>query len=100
MVDARDHKLVDAIVADGRQPFVRIAAAVGVSEPSVRQRVARLTAEGVMQITAATNPFKLGYEIVCMLGLSVDTAQRRAAGEALEALDEVTYLVACTGRHD
>ena len=100
MVDALDHKIVEALVADGRQPFVRIAAEVGVSEASVRQRVARLTAEGVMQITAVTNPFKLGYEIVCMLGLSVDTAQLRAAGEALEALDEVTYLVACTGRHD
>jgi Lrp/AsnC family transcriptional regulator for asnA, asnC and gidA len=100
MVDALDHKIVEALVADGRQPFVRIAAEVGVSEASVRQRVARLTAEGVMQITAVTNPFKLGYEIVCMLGLSVDTAHLRAAGEALEALDEVTYLVACTGRHD
>jgi Lrp/AsnC family transcriptional regulator, regulator for asnA, asnC and gidA len=100
MLDSLDRRIIEALVADGRQPFVRIAADLGVSEASVRQRVARLTAEGVMQITAVTNPFKLGYQIVCMLGLSVDTAQLRAAGDALAELDEVTYLVACTGRHD
>ena len=100
MLDSLDRRIVEALVADGRQPFVRIAAELGVSEASVRQRVARMTADGVMQITAVTNPFKLGYEVVCMLGLSVDTASLRAAAEALEALDEVTYLVACTGHHD
>jgi Lrp/AsnC family transcriptional regulator, regulator for asnA, asnC and gidA len=100
MLDSLDRQIVEALVADGRQPFVRIAADLGVSEASVRQRVARMTAEGVMQITAVTNPFKLGYEVVCMLGVSVDAAHLRAAGEAIAALEEVTYLVACTGRHD
>jgi hypothetical protein len=33
----------------------------------VRQRVARLTADGVMQITAVTNPLLIGYDAVCML---------------------------------
>ncbi len=100
MLDSLDRQIVEALVADGRQPFVRIAAELGVSEASVRQRVARMTADGVMQITAVTNPFKLGYEVLCMLGVIVDAAHLRAAGAALEALDEVTYLVACTGRHD
>ena len=98
--DALDRKIVDALAQDGRRPFVRIAADLGVSEASIRQRVARLTRDGVMQIMAVTNPLKLGYEVVCMVGLTVDTAQMTAAGEALATLDEVTYLVACTGRFD
>jgi Lrp/AsnC family transcriptional regulator, regulator for asnA, asnC and gidA len=100
VIDSLDRRIIEALVADGRQPFVRIAADLGVSEASVRQRVARLTSEGVMQITAVTNPFSMGYQVVCMLGLDVDTGHLTAAGEALAALDEVTYLVACTGRHD
>jgi Lrp/AsnC family transcriptional regulator for asnA, asnC and gidA len=100
MLDSLDRRIIEALVADGRQPFVRIAAELGVSEASVRQRAARLTSEGFMQITAVTNPFKMGYQVVAMLGLSVEVAQMTAAGEALAALDEVTYLVACTGRHD
>jgi Lrp/AsnC family transcriptional regulator for asnA, asnC and gidA len=100
MVDDLDHRIVDALVQDGRRPFVRIAGDLGVSEASVRQRVARLTADGVMQIMAVTNPLKLGFEVVCLLGLNVDKGRMGAAGEALYALPEVTYLVACTGRYD
>jgi Lrp/AsnC family transcriptional regulator for asnA, asnC and gidA len=100
MTDALDHRIVDALVQDGRRPFVRIAADLGVSEATVRQRVAKLTADGVMQIMAVTNPLKLGYDVVCMLGLSVENESLTPAGEALAALAEVTYLVACTGRYD
>jgi Lrp/AsnC family transcriptional regulator for asnA, asnC and gidA len=57
-------------------------------------------ADGVMEITAVTNPLKLGFDVVCLLGLNVDPRDREAAGEALAALDEVTYLIACTGRYD
>src|SRR5215469_60934 len=100
MLDHLDHQIVDALVQDGRRPYVRIAADLGVSEASVRQRVARLTADGVMQIMAVTNPLKLGFEVVCMLGITVDKASLEQAGEQLAALPEVTYLVACTGRFD
>jgi Lrp/AsnC family transcriptional regulator for asnA, asnC and gidA len=100
MLDHLDHQIVDALVQDGRRPYVRIAADLGVSEASVRQRVARLTADGVMQIMAVTNPLKLGFEVVCMLGITVDKASLEKAGQQLAALPEVTYLVACTGRFD
>jgi Lrp/AsnC family transcriptional regulator for asnA, asnC and gidA len=100
VLDHLDHQIVDALVQDGRRPYVRIAADLGVSEASVRQRVARLTADGVMQIMAVTNPLKLGFEVVCMLGITVDKASLEQAGEELAALPEVTYLVACTGRFD
>jgi Lrp/AsnC family transcriptional regulator, regulator for asnA, asnC and gidA len=100
MVDALDRRIVDALARDGRRPFVRIAADLGVSEASVRQRVARLQADGVMQIVAVTNPLKLGYSVLCLLGLEIDHAELDAAGRALQALDEVTYLLVCTGRYN
>ena len=79
---------------------MRIAAELGVSESSVRNRVTRLLADGVMQIVAATNPLKLGYGVMSMVGLRVDPAARATAAAGLEQIDEVTYLVACTGRYD
>jgi Lrp/AsnC family transcriptional regulator, regulator for asnA, asnC and gidA len=100
VTDDLDRRIVDALVQDGRRPFVKIAHDLHVSEATVRQRVAKLTAEGVMQITAVTNPLKLGYEVICMLGLSVEAAQAKAAAEVLAGFDEVTYLIACTGRYD
>ena len=100
MTDDLDRSIVDALIEDGRRPFVKIAEELGVSEATVRQRVARLTADGVMQITAVTNPLKLGYEVVSMVGLRVDPSQRDAVGAALGDCDEITYLIACTGRFD
>ena len=55
---------------------MRIAAELGVSEASVRQRVARLVGDGVMAITAVTNPLKLGFDVVCLIGLNVEQADR------------------------
>jgi Lrp/AsnC family transcriptional regulator for asnA, asnC and gidA len=98
MTDDLDHRIVDSLVSDGRKSFVKIAEELDVSEATVRQRVARLTAD--MQITAVTNPLLIGYDAVCMLGLRVDKAQLQAAADALTALDEVTYLIASTGRFD
>jgi Lrp/AsnC family transcriptional regulator, regulator for asnA, asnC and gidA len=100
MLDTLDRRIVDALVRDGRRPFVRIAAELGVSEASIRQRVARLTNDGVMQIMAVTNPMKLGFGTVCLIGLTVEKAELEQAAEHLEAFEEVTYLVACTGRYD
>jgi Lrp/AsnC family transcriptional regulator, regulator for asnA, asnC and gidA len=47
-----------------------------------------------------TNPLKLGFEVVCLLGVSVEKSEMEAAGRRLMDYPEVTYLVACTGRYD
>jgi len=99
-LDDLDRRIIDALAADGRRPLVRIAAELGVSESSVRNRVTRLMKGGVMQIVAATNPLKLGYGVMSMIGLRIEPTRLGDASEALEALDEVTYLIACTGRYD
>lgn len=99
-LDALDRRIIDALAADGRRPLVRIAAELGVSESSVRNRVNRLLAGGVMQIVAATNPLKLGYGVMSMIGLRIEPGRLNEVSAALEALEEVTYLIACTGRYD
>ncbi len=99
-LDELDRRIIDALAADGRRPLVRIAAELGVSESSVRNRLSRLLADGVMQIVAATNPLKLGYGVMSMIGMRVEPAARTSAAGALEQIDEITYLIACTGRYD
>ena len=64
MTDDLDHRIVDALVGrTAARRSSRSPPTCSVSEATVRQRVARLTADGVMQITAVTNPLKLGYEV-------------------------------------
>lgn len=98
-VDDIDRAIIELLQADGRMPFTKVAAEVGLTEGAIRQRVQRLTDAGVMQIVAVTDPLSLGVRRVAMIGARVaGDAEDTAA--ALAAMPEVEYLVATTGRYD
>ncbi len=98
-LDDADRAIIELLQADGRMPFTRVAAEVGLTEGAIRQRVQRLTDAGVMQIVAVTDPLALGVRRVAMVGVRVagDVEQTAAA---LAELPEVEYLIATSGRYD
>lgn len=98
-LDDTDRAIIELLQADGRMPFTKVAAEVGLTEGAIRQRVQRLTDAGVMQIVAVTDPLSLGVRRVAMIGARVK-GDAAATAEALTAMDEVEYLVATTGRYD
>jgi Lrp/AsnC family transcriptional regulator, regulator for asnA, asnC and gidA len=98
-LDDTDRAIIELLQADGRMPFTKVAAEVGLSEGAIRQRVQRLTDTGVMQIVAVTDPLSVGTRRVAMVGARV-AGDVEATAAALAELDEVEYLVATTGRYD
>lgn len=98
-LDDTDRAIIELLQADGRMPFTRVGAEVGLTEGAIRQRVQRLTDAGVMQIVAVTDPMSLGMRRVAMIGARV-TGDAESAAAALSAMTEVEYLVATTGRYD
>jgi len=98
-LDDLDHRLIEALRADGRARFRPMAAQLGVSEATLRNRYARLVEGNVLQVTAVTNPMALGYDATAMLGLSVSGPPERVADE-LSAWDEAVYVVVVAGRYD
>jgi Lrp/AsnC family transcriptional regulator, regulator for asnA, asnC and gidA len=98
-LDEKDRAIIELLQADGRMPFTKVAAEVGLTEGAIRQRVQRLTDAGVMQIVAVTDPMSLGVRRVAMIGARV-SADAEATATALAELEEVEYLVATTGRYD
>jgi Lrp/AsnC family transcriptional regulator, regulator for asnA, asnC and gidA len=61
--------------------------------------VARLIEAGVMQIVAVTNPLQLGFNRQAMIGIKVE-GNLDPVVEALQAMDEVDYLVVTAGSFD
>jgi Lrp/AsnC family transcriptional regulator, regulator for asnA, asnC and gidA len=100
VTDEIDQRIIEALRLDGRRPFTKIAADLGISEASVRQRVAHLINIEVMQIVAVTNPMKMGYNHASMLGIHIAGAQLLEAMEEIARFDEVIYLILCSGRFD
>ncbi len=99
-IDEIDRKIIEALQIDGRRPFTKLAAELGISEASVRQRVANLIATQVMQIVAVTNPVKLGYTMAGMIGIRVSGEKLFEVAEKISAFDEVIYLIICAGSFD
>jgi Lrp/AsnC family transcriptional regulator for asnA, asnC and gidA len=98
-LDDKDRTIIDLLQADGRMPFTKVAAEVGLTEGAIRQRVQRLTDTGVMQIVAVTDPLSLGMRRVAMIGARVG-GDAEATAASLSKMEEVEYLVATAGRYD
>ena len=63
-LDKIDRKLIQLLVADSRRPLKDLAHAVGLSSPSVGERVKRLRERGVIRgFTVDVDPAAIGYAI-------------------------------------
>lgn len=99
VIDDTDKAIIEALQADGRMPYTRLGATVGLSEAAVRQRVQRLTESGVVQIVAVTDPLMLGFNRMAMVGLKVEGDLRTVAAD-VAAIPDVSYVVIVSGSFD
>jgi len=99
VLDDVSRALVEMLQRDGRQSYASLAAAVNLSETTVRQRVQRLVDAGVIQVVAVTDPTQVGFARQAMIGIHVD-GDPSAPLAALEAFPEVEYLVSTAGTFD
>ena len=96
-----NRKIITLLQQDGRMAYSAIAAQVGVSEGTVRNRVRQLLDEHVITIQAEALPYAMGYNfnaltfIKVAAGASIDEVARR-----LGDIPEVYYLIMVLGRFD
>ncbi len=98
-LDDADKSLVELLQRDGRLPYTRLAAQVGLSEAAVRQRVQRLIENKVVQIVAVTDPLTLGFRRQAMVGVKIE-GDTIAVADALAQIPEVDYVVCTSGSFD
>ena len=99
-LDSLDRAIISQLQMDGRRPFRAIARALGVAEGTVRFRATRLQDEGILQILALANPFRLGYAVQASVLLRTTPAAHAAVAATLASWPEVMYLSSCAGSAD
>ena len=99
-LDETDLSIIDAMRKDGRVAFAQIAEQLGVSPGMIRQRYTRLVDQGFLKIVAVTNPLRMGYKTMAMIGIRVDGSKLLNVADKISKLDEVIYLVVSSGRFD
>lgn len=98
-LDDTDRAIIERLQADGRTPYTRLGAAVGLSEAAVRQRVQRLLDTGVMQVVAVTNPLSIGFRRMAMIGVRTE-GPTDGISVALQSMPDIDYLVVTAGSFD
>lgn len=97
--DDIDRRIIRHLQEDGRRPYTTIAKDLGLSEAGVRQRVARLIRNKVIQIVAASDPLDLGFLRAEVL-IQVDGDKVAEVAETLAAMPQVDFVALCAGPHD
>lgn len=99
-LDAIDLKIMEALREDGRIAFAQIAERLNVSPGMIRMRYNRMVEMGYLKVVAITNPLRMGYEAMAMIGIRTEGQKMLDVAEKIAALDEVVYLIITSGRYD
>ena len=98
--DQIDLRIIEALRKDGRVAFAQIAEQLNVSPGMVRLRYNRLSEQGYLKVVAITNPLRMGFKTMAMIGIRVDGSKLLDIAGKISSLDEVIYLVVSSGRFD
>ncbi|NKX51996.1 Lrp/AsnC family transcriptional regulator [Arthrobacter deserti] len=98
-LDDVDRLLITQLQTDGRLSYSEPGALAGLPAGGARRRVLRLQERGVLEVVGVTDPLKLGYRSMAMLGIRV-TGDVNEVADAIGSLEEVIYLVLVAGSID
>ena len=99
-VDDLDKRIIEHLQEDGRRPFTRIADELGVSEAAVRARTNRLVERGILQIVGVTDPLRVGFHQMAMIGVRCEASKLMDVAARLAEMPEVDYVVVTAGAFD
>ena len=99
-LDAIDLRVIEAMRADGRESFAKIAEDLKVSPGMIRQRYNRLVKLGYLKVVAVTNPLMMGKRTMAMIGIRTDGRKMLDVAQKLTKFEEVVYIVVVSGRYD
>jgi len=97
-LDALDQEIVEKLARDARTSNRAIAAALGVTEGTIRTRIKRLQGEGLIQFTVVRDFRMAGSPNLCMLGIDAEPAQVPKLAQSLREIPEINCVVVLLGR--
>ena len=99
-MDATDVRIAHHLGVDGRVSNRELARRLGISEGSVRQRLGRLIAQGVVRITAQANLESQPDSFLAIVAVKIDGRQLTDCARRIAKLPSVLTTMIVTGRHD
>jgi Lrp/AsnC family transcriptional regulator for asnA, asnC and gidA len=99
-VDETDRRIIAALQESAARSNTDIADMLGVSESTVRKRRNRLLAENLIKVVAITDPFKIGYPVVAIIGIRCSPSDLADVERALAEVEAFRFIGLTTGAYD
>ncbi len=97
-LDATDARILEALIDDARISIAELARTVGLSPPSVSERIKRLEEAGVIEgYTLRINPKALGLPLAAWLRIRPIPGQFHKVAKILQRLPEIVECDRITG---
>lgn len=98
MLDDLDRRILDALVRDARMSLKELAGSVGLSSPSVSERLRRLEERRVVRaFTVDIDPQALGYHLQAIVRIRPLPGQMHVVRRVIEEMSEVCECDKVTG---
>lgn len=100
MIDDIDSKIIKLLGKDARMPNNQIAKAIKVSEGTVRNRIAKLLNQKIINISLIRNVNQMNNPGIAFIGLDVEASLKEKIAKQLSRMPEVRFVSTLMGRHD
>ncbi len=99
-LDDVDLQIVRILHEDGRSSYNDISKIIGVSAGTVRNRIGRMRASGMLFFDVWLDPYRSGLGVHATLLMKVQPRQLTETADALADLDETAYVATLAGAYD
>ena len=100
-IDTIDKQISDLLLEDGRMSCARIAAQIGgITERTVRYRIERLIAKGIIAIRANVIAESLGLDVCADVFIECDPSLVAEIAKQLATFESISYIAYSTGEND
>ena len=100
-MDDIDRKILNLLQDNYRVSYQELSNKIGMAASTIHNRVQNMLDSGIIkEFDTLIDPFKIGYETVAMLGLSVDPLKISEVANKLASYEQIQLVVTTTGDHD
>ncbi len=99
-LDGSDRAIVQCLLGDARKAISTISKDLGMSESTVRSRLKRLMARGLIQFDITTDPYQFGYSVWAMLEIHVELPKIREVVELISREPRIHMIGIMSGAYD
>ena len=99
LLDPLDHQIIEHLSRDARVSNRHIASELGVTEGTIRTRIKRMQADGLIQFTVVTGFRMAGSPNLVMMGIHADPRRVARLAQQLSEIAEINCVIVLLGRY-